>query len=131
MDNENTPLVAPEVKKSKRWKIAGLILLSLILLSASFGGGMFMAQKNEFVKSSSLKEADYLGKVYNKYVTAPANKLTQDVDFNLFWKVWDLLKEKYVDKNQLADKQMFYGSVPVTLTVVKKYSAPFNRRALR
>lgn len=111
MDNQNLPTGAPEVKKSKRWKIAGVILLSLVLLSAAFGSGMMLAQKNEFIKQASIKEAIYAGQVYNKYVTAPANKLTQDVDFNLFWNVWDLLKKDYVDQSKLDDKTMFYGAL--------------------
>ncbi|MDP2736203.1 MAG: S41 family peptidase [bacterium] len=111
MDNINSPVIVPEIKKSKRWKIAGVILLSLILLSAAFGGGMVVAQKNEFIKQASIKEAVYAGQLYNKYITAPANKLTQDVDFNLFWDVWDELKDKYVDKNKLDDKTMFYGAI--------------------
>ncbi|MDO8592179.1 MAG: S41 family peptidase [bacterium] len=111
MDKENLAAAAPAVKKRKIIKITGLILLALVLMSASFGAGSIMAQKNEFVKQASVKQAAYAGQVYNKYVTAPNNKLTQDVDFNLFWKIWDLLKEKYVDKNQLGDKQMFYGAL--------------------
>ncbi|MDP2736586.1 MAG: S41 family peptidase, partial [bacterium] len=111
MDNINSPVIAPEVKKSKRWKIAGVILLSLILLSAAFGSGMIIAQKNEFIKQASIKEAVYAGQLYNKYITAPANKLTQDIDFNLFWDVWDELKDKYVDKDKLDDKAMFYGAI--------------------
>jgi len=111
MDNMKLPVEAPEVKKSKRWKIAGVILLSLVLMSTAFGGGMMLAQKNEFIKRASITEAVYAGKVYNKYITAPANKLTQDVDFNLFWNVWDELKDKYVDKDKLDDKTMFYGAL--------------------
>lgn len=105
------PVGAPEVKRLKRWKIAGVILLSLILLTSFFGAGMMLAQKNEFIKAASLKEAVYAGKLYNKYVTAPANRLTQDVDFNLFWNVWDILKKEYVDKDKLDDKIMFYGAI--------------------
>jgi len=111
MDIQKLTVAAPEVKKSKRWKIAGVILLSLILLSAAFGSGMMLAQKNEFIKSASIKEAAYAGQIYNKYVTAPANKLTKDVDFNLFWTVWDLLKKDYVDQSKLDDKTMFYGAL--------------------
>ena len=111
MDNMKLPAEAPEAKKFKRWKIAGVILLSLVLLSAAFGSGMMLAQKNEFIKQASIKEAIYAGQVYNKYVTAPANKLTQDVDFNLFWNVWDLLKKDYVDQSKLDDKTMFYGAL--------------------
>ena len=101
----------PILKKRGILKIAGVILLSLILLSAAFGGGMMLAQKNEFVKSASLRAANYAGAVYNKYITAPANKLTADVDFNLFWNVWDLLKDEYVAKDKLTDKQLFYGAL--------------------
>ncbi|MFH0955737.1 MAG: S41 family peptidase [Candidatus Falkowbacteria bacterium] len=116
MDNLNLPKQAPAVKtpvvkKRKHLKIAGIILLGLVLMSVGFGGGMMFAQKNEFIKRASIKEAVYAGQVYNKYVTAPANKLTQDIDFNLFWNVWDQLKDKYVDKNELNDKTMFYGAI--------------------
>lgn len=41
------------------------------------------------------------------------NTKNQDatIDFSLFWRVWDLLKEKYVDKNSLDAKAMFYGAI--------------------
>jgi len=111
MDNIISPASAPVTKKHRKVKILGVILLSIIMLSAAFNGGMILAQKNQMVKSASLKEANYAGKIYNQYVTAPANKLTQDVDFNLFWNVWDLLKKDYVDKDKLDDKKMFYGAL--------------------
>ncbi|MBI2459035.1 MAG: S41 family peptidase [Parcubacteria group bacterium] len=111
VDNLKSPAGAPDVKNHKRWKTAGLVLLGLIMLSAAFGSGMFLAQKNEFIKQASIKEAVYAGKVYNKNVTAPANKLTNDVDFNLFWNVWDILKKEYVDRDKLDDKKMFYGAL--------------------
>ncbi|MDP2708661.1 MAG: S41 family peptidase [bacterium] len=111
MDNLHTRSEAPEVKKPKRLKITGVVLIGLFLLSVSFGGGMILAQKNEFIKAASLKEAEYAGQIYNKYAVAPVNKLTADVDFNLFWKVWDLLKDEYVDQSKLDDKKMFYGAL--------------------
>ena len=110
MDNQNLPSSAPEIKRFKRWKITGVILLNLFLLSVAFGAAC-CHRKNEFLKAVSLKEAVYAGQVYNKYITAPANKLTKDIDFNLFWDVWDQLKEKYVDKDKLDDKKMFYGAL--------------------
>lgn len=33
------------------------------------------------------------------------------VDFSLFWKVWDLLKDKYVDAGKLDAKNLFYGAI--------------------
>ncbi|MBI4779535.1 S41 family peptidase [Candidatus Falkowbacteria bacterium] len=110
--SEQTPAIkTPVIKKRRKIKILAVVLLGLAMLSAAFGGGMIMAQKNEFIKRASVKEAVYAGKLYNKYVTAPANKLTADVDFNLFWNVWDELKDKYVDKDKLDDKKMFYGAL--------------------
>ncbi|MCK9379242.1 MAG: S41 family peptidase [Candidatus Moranbacteria bacterium] len=33
------------------------------------------------------------------------------VDFSLFWKVWDLLKEKYVDAKDLKTQDLIYGAI--------------------
>lgn len=35
----------------------------------------------------------------------------KDVDFSLYWKVWDTLKDKYVDSGNLDAKKMLYGSI--------------------
>ncbi len=35
----------------------------------------------------------------------------QEVDFDLYWEVWDALHEKYVDKDKINDKELFYGSI--------------------
>ena len=135
MEDVNLPDQASVIKKRRKIKILGVVLLNLVLLSASFGSGMFFAQKNEFVKQASLREASYAGQVYNKYITAPSNKLTADVDFNLFWKVWDLLKKDYVDQNKLDDKTMFYGALkglvestgdPYTVFMAPKLAKEFS-----
>ncbi|MFA5184642.1 MAG: S41 family peptidase [Patescibacteria group bacterium] len=33
------------------------------------------------------------------------------VNFNLYWQVWDSLKNNYVDKNKVSDQDLFYGSL--------------------
>jgi carboxyl-terminal processing protease len=33
------------------------------------------------------------------------------LDFSLYWQVWDILKEKYVDSNRLDANKLFYGSI--------------------
>ena len=33
------------------------------------------------------------------------------VDFKLFWRVWDLLRERYVDRDDLDAQQMLYGAI--------------------
>lgn len=39
------------------------------------------------------------------------NNRGNDIDFSLFWSVWDLLKEKYVDTDKLDAKKLFYGAI--------------------
>lgn len=39
----------------------------------------------------------------------PSSK--QDLDFSLFWKVWDTLEAKYFDKDQLIPAKMVYGAI--------------------
>lgn len=35
----------------------------------------------------------------------------QSVDFSLFWKVWDIVKEKHIDNDELDAQEMVYGSI--------------------
>ncbi|MFZ2187756.1 MAG: S41 family peptidase [Candidatus Moraniibacteriota bacterium] len=41
------------------------------------------------------------------------NKTSPDktIDFSLFWKVWSLLKDKYVDGGKLDARTLFYGAI--------------------
>ncbi len=36
---------------------------------------------------------------------------SDQVDFSLFWRVWDLLKEKYVNKSSLDSQALVYGAI--------------------
>jgi len=49
------------------------------------------------------------GKVLN--TDALPEYLTKDVNFKLFWKVWDIIRNKYIDRDQITDAQLFYGSM--------------------
>lgn len=35
----------------------------------------------------------------------------ENIDFTLFWEVWDLLEKKYVDHDQLDSQEMMYGAI--------------------
>ena len=41
--------------------------------------------------------------------TQPADK--EDIDFSLFWDVWDRLSASYLDKKVLSPKEMVYGAI--------------------
>lgn len=36
---------------------------------------------------------------------------TQNIDFKLFWQVWDLASSEYVDKSAVDPQKMFYGAI--------------------
>ncbi|PIT94122.1 hypothetical protein COU00_00390, partial [Candidatus Falkowbacteria bacterium CG10_big_fil_rev_8_21_14_0_10_43_11] len=82
-----------------------------MLMSLSFYGGIFISKKTEIDERLVNKDSVFLGKLLNKYEEARKENLARDVDFNLFWQVWDMLKEKYVDKDKLQDKELFYGAL--------------------
>jgi carboxyl-terminal processing protease len=88
-----------------------IILFLLFIIAGAFQAGLLVASKNEIVKEKVSKEYLYLGKVLGLYGTSKPNNVSQDVDFNLFWKVWDDLKNSFVDKDKLIDKKMFYGAL--------------------
>jgi carboxyl-terminal processing protease len=33
------------------------------------------------------------------------------IDFSLFWQVWEILKNRYVDKSELDARELFYGAI--------------------
>ncbi len=35
----------------------------------------------------------------------------RNMDFSMFWKVWDMMTKKYVDKKKVDTKKMYYGAI--------------------
>ena len=98
-------------KKATIFKKISIVVLILILMLVCFCSGMYITRKSEIAKELANKELVLLGKVLGKYSQSPENKLAQDVDFDLFWEVWDILEKEYVDRDKLSEKEMFYGAV--------------------
>jgi len=87
------------------------IFIILLLVSTSFVAGILFSSRNYYFSSVADNEMFYAGEVVNKYLPSTHNKLSRDVDFNLFWDVWENLTEAYVDKGKLNEKEMFYGAI--------------------
>ncbi|MBA3047558.1 S41 family peptidase [Candidatus Falkowbacteria bacterium] len=98
-------------KKTTILKKSLIAVLILVLMAVCFGSGMYITRKSETVKNLADQELVLLGKVLGKYSQSPEDKLSQDVDFNLFWEVWDILEKEFVDRDKLSEKEMFYGAV--------------------
>ncbi|MCU0679634.1 MAG: S41 family peptidase [Planctomycetes bacterium] len=77
----------------------------------SFEAGLVAADRGRIFRQAVNEEASYAGKLLGKYNPVFPSTLAEDVDFDLFWEVWDVLKENYVDRQELADKKLFYGAL--------------------
>lgn len=95
-------LFAPKIKLESARKL----LVILIIVAASFGGGVF-------VGSNQIKNVPELVKVVVSR-ELPSNH--QSLDFGLFWKVWDTINTNYYDKNKIVDSKMVYGAIKGMVT---------------
>jgi len=85
--------------------------LSVIFIGLSFSAGLVFANKNTIIAKLAEKETNFTGQLIGKYSKAKNAKLSADVDFNLFWDVWDLLHKDFVQQDKLNDKELFYGAI--------------------
>ena len=75
---------------------------SFLLLSG--GVGYWFGQREIAVKWQSLKPEVL---IVNKAVPAE----NKDINFSLFWEVWDKLEKEYLDESAVNKQKMFYGAI--------------------
>ncbi len=80
-------------------KRISLPLTIAICLALGFGGGILYTNRNTPTTAS-----------IQQLINQDAGKV-QNVDFSLFWKVWNELSAKYVDKSKLDAQKMVYGAI--------------------
>ncbi len=86
-------------------------VLVLILMLISFAAGMYLPGKIQVMEELARKEVVYLGKVLGKYEEVEEGRLQRNIEFDLYWDVWDALKSEYVDSDKISEKELFYGSL--------------------
>ena len=100
----------------------------------SFGIGTYLAGREGVVKKFAEEENIFVGKLIGKYSDDGGN-LSEDINFDLFWEVWDDIHDTYVDKENLSDKKLFYGALhgmvaavddPYTIFMDPKISKEFT-----
>ena len=77
------------------------IILSIFILVGVFVGGYYLG-----VEGYRLQVTKALNVALDRRVPADKN-----VDFTLFWQVWDLMTQKYYDKSKLVPSQMINGAI--------------------
>src|SRR3990167_2213558 len=78
-----------------------ILIASVILsLAVGFGGGVLVVQH---------KLADSLP-IVRELINRDLGK-PEELDFALFWEVWDALNDKYVDPSKLDMQEMLYGAI--------------------
>lgn len=76
----------------------------LALLGLAFFGGYEHGR-------GSLSLGDDTAIPVDRAVLLNKNSRADEVDFALFWKVWDILKDTFVDSSELDAKKMLYGAI--------------------
>lgn len=87
------------------WRRAITIYALVALIAVSFFIGMRVGYVRGYHAVAPVG-AD--GQVLN--IAQPPEYLSKDVDFNLYWRVWNTLKEGYL-KRPVSDTKLFYGSL--------------------
>ena len=88
------------------WKI-GLSFFLLLFLVAGFYAGFYFGRQDKDL----FRLGNSLAYSLEAREAAFGNQPGEKIDFNLYWEVWDKLKNNYVDTNRLSDQDLFYGSL--------------------
>jgi len=82
-------------------------VLVLVLL-ATFWGGFYAGSKNTVAAGNFPKILAYSGGTQDATVSTSTDDY---FDVNLYSEVWNTIKQNYVDKIKIKDKDLFYGSL--------------------
>ncbi len=80
------------------------ILLILSVIIFLFGIGYKLGEHKALDRGFSRPS-------YNFFNTSQGSQNTKNIDFGLFWDVWNNLQDKYVDRTKLDAQKMFYGAL--------------------
>jgi carboxyl-terminal processing protease len=86
--------------------IPGMVLAVVLLLT--FWGGFYAGKGNSMWAGKNSRILAYSEEAKNATTAVNPDDI---FDFNLYWEVWDSLKQNHVDKNMIKDKELFYGSL--------------------
>lgn len=79
--------------KTKHWAFI------VLLVTLSFGAGVYTGNSNQ-------SEIDKVTGVVGK-----ETEVVTEVDFSPFWKVWNIINEKYPTASEISDQEKVYGAI--------------------
>ena len=85
--------------KSSLKKVLVIVTL-VILVLASTGFGFYLGQQDAEKRI-----------INNIFTQGASDQETKNLDFTLFWNVWQSLKEKFIDQNRFDNQKMLYGAI--------------------
>lgn len=83
----------------KYLKPSAIILASVLIVAASFGGGMYVGYAN---RPAIEKVKSVLGQETAK---------PREVDFSQFWDIWARVEAEYVDRSTIDRQKLVYGAI--------------------
>ena len=99
------------------FKKISIILVSLLIIAASFVGGIFIGINQKPAIESVIN-------IVRKTPEIPTPSQEQaKTDFNLFWDVWSRLDENFVDKSKIEPQKMVFGAID---GMVKSLGDPYT-----
>ena len=92
------------------WRNITLSIGGIVFLIIVYSAGVVVGTNREISQSISLGP-DGLPSTEVKNKDSVPSYLKKDVDFKMFWDVWQLVSDKYVDKDKINNSKLYYGSV--------------------
>lgn len=122
---EENQVVEKNRKLFKRYLI--FLIAAFVIIGGTFYSGFKSGENYNIGKEKTSKEI-LLQDALLENKQHPDNA----IDFSLFWKVWDLVKEKHISKNTLDANKMLYGAINGMLRATDDpYSTFFNPQETR
>ena len=91
--------------------IGGLIIATIAII----GGVFYFGYSFGFKKGTEKPQTLIIRGVSN----IENGQIIKDVDFNLFWESWKILKDKFVDAGKIDDQTLVYGAISGLLNSLK------------
>lgn len=105
-----------DMQQGKKWlkwisRSISLYLVIIFVLLALTGG--FVLGKKQGLQTMTNGNAKQTGQSYGKVLdknSALPNYLTKDINFSLFWDVWNKIQSEYIDR-PAGETNLFYGAI--------------------